>query len=41
MQNFFLGEYIKQRREALGLTQREVCEGICNAATLSRIENGT
>lgn len=41
MENFFLGEYIKQRREALGLTQSQVCEGICNAATLSRIENGT
>lgn len=41
MQNFFLGEYIKQRREALDLTQSQVCEGICTPATLSRIENGT
>lgn len=41
MENFFLGEYIKQRREALGLTQRQVCEGICTPVTLSRIENGT
>ena len=40
MENFFLGEYIKQRREALGLTQRQVCEGICTPVTLSRIENG-
>lgn len=41
MENFFLGEYIKQRREALGLTQKQVCEGICTPVTLSRIENGT
>ena len=40
MENFFLGEYIKQRREALGLTQKQVCEGICDPVTLSRLENG-
>lgn len=40
MQNFLLGEYIQQRRTALGLTQEQVCAGICEPITLSRIENG-
>lgn len=35
-----LGEAIKQRRLDLGLTQEEVCVGICDPATLSRVENG-
>ena len=40
METFFIGEYIKNRREALHLTQEQVCDGICDPATLSRIENG-
>lgn len=40
MQNFLLGEFIRQRRLDLGLTQEEVCDGICEPITLSRIENG-
>lgn len=40
MQNFLLGEYIRQRRLDLGLTQAEVCSGICEPITLSRLENG-
>lgn len=32
------GEYIKTRRIELGLTQRELAEGLCTAVTLSRIE---
>lgn len=40
MQNFFLGDYIRQRRLELGLTQEQVCKGICEPITLSRIENG-
>ena len=40
MKNFFLGEYIKQRRLDLGLTQEQLCEGICEPMTLSRLENG-
>lgn len=40
MQNFFLGEYIKQKRLDLGLTQEQLCEGICEPMTLSRLENG-
>lgn len=40
MKNFFLGEYIKQRRLDLGLTQEQLCDGICEPMTLSRLENG-
>lgn len=40
MQNFRLGEYIKQRRLDLGLTQEQLCDGICEPITLSRLENG-
>lgn len=39
MQNFRIGEYIRQRRLDLGLTQEEVCDGICEPITLSRLEN--
>ncbi len=40
MQNFFLGDYIKQKRLDLGLTQEQLCDGICEPITLSRLENG-
>ena len=40
MKNVFLGEYIKQRRLDLGLTQEQLCDGICESVTLSRLENG-
>lgn len=40
MEQVFLGEYIRQRREDLGLTQAQVCEGICEPMTLSRLEHG-
>lgn len=40
MQNFFPGDYIKQKRMDLGLTQEQLCEGICEPMTLSRLENG-
>ena len=36
----FLGEYIKNRRIELGLTQEALCEGICEPMTISRLENG-
>ncbi len=39
MKERFLGEIIKQRRQELGITQAELCEGICEPPTLSRIEN--
>lgn len=33
-----IGEYIKTRRCALGLTQKELANGVCTVPTLSRIE---
>ena len=35
-----LGDYIRQRRQELNLTQEQVCAGICEPVTLSRFENG-
>lgn len=40
MKEIFLGEIIRQRRLELGLTQEELCEGICEPMTISRFENG-
>ena len=40
MQNYRLGDYIRQRRQELNLTQEQVCAGICEPVTLSRFENG-
>lgn len=40
MRELFIGEAIRRRREALGLTQDQLCEGICERVTLSRLENG-
>lgn len=40
MKEFFLGEVMRQRRLELGLTQEELCEGICEPMTISRFENG-
>lgn len=40
MREIFLGEVIRQRRVELKLTQEEVCEGICEPVTISRLENG-
>ena len=40
MQNIFIGECIRQRRKELNLTQEQVCDGICDLVSLSRIENG-
>ncbi len=36
-----IGEFIKEKRERMGITQDELCEGICSIATMSRIESGT
>jgi hypothetical protein len=33
MKNVFLGEYVKQRRLDLGLTQEQLCDGICEPMT--------
>lgn len=40
MREMFLGEYIKQKRLDLGLTQEQLCEGLCEPMTISRLENG-
>lgn len=40
MREMFLGEFIKNRRMELGLTQEQLCEGICEPITISRLENG-
>ena len=40
MKELFLGEYIKQERLKQGITQEQLCEGICDPITISRMENG-
>ena len=40
MQNISIGEFIKHRRKELNLTQEQLCNGICDPVSLSRIENG-
>lgn len=41
MKEYSIGEVLRKRRLELGLTQAELCEGICESSTLSRIENGS
>lgn len=40
MKQIYIGEAMKNRRLELRLSQDEVCEGICEVMTLSRLENG-
>ncbi len=40
MKVFNIGELIRQRREECGFSQEELCYGICEQPTLSRIESG-
>ncbi len=40
MSNYNMGQFIKFRRNELKVSQSELCRGICNVGTLSRIENG-
>ncbi len=40
MEYIDIGNIIKQRRKELHITQEELCEGICEPVTISRIENG-
>lgn len=40
LKELFIGEIIKIRRKELGLTQEELCEGICEPSTISRLESG-
>lgn len=39
MKELLLGEAIKRRRLEFGLTQEQLCEGLCDPATLCRLEN--
>lgn len=39
MEEFKLGTYIKKHREELGMSQEDLCGGLCAVSTLSRIEN--
>lgn len=41
MKVFNIGELIRQRRIECGFSQEELCYGICEQPTMSRIENGT
>lgn len=40
MNRFMIGEYIRTQREAKGINQDDLCRGICNRSTLSRIKRG-
>ena len=40
MKNVFLGEYVKQRRLDLGLTQEQLCYGICEPEDLPTPQPG-
>ncbi len=40
MQTTFIGDIIKKRRLEMGITQEQLCEGICEPITISRLENG-
>lgn len=40
MQEMLIGEYIRSQRKKQGMTQEELCEGICDISTLSRLERG-
>lgn len=40
MKEIFIGEYIKHQRKKLGLGQKQLCDGICQPITVSRLENG-
>lgn len=37
--NDSIGDVIRKRRKLLGLTQKQLCEGICEPRTLQRLEN--
>ena len=40
MKTKLLGDAIREHREALGLSQGQLCEGLCSSATVSRLERG-
>lgn len=40
MGTYIIGDIIRRTRESLGISSKELCEGICAIETLYRIENG-
>lgn len=40
MRELFIGDYIREKRLEMGITQEQLCEGICEPITVSRMENG-
>lgn len=40
MKEIFLGTLVKKRRHELNISQEELCLGICEPITISRLENG-
>ena len=40
MKWIYIGEFIRKKRESLGLSQSQLCAGICESITLSRFERG-
>lgn len=40
MANYRAGDVIRMTRNAVGITQEDLSDGICSVETLSRIENG-
>lgn len=40
MEKFNIGEILRSHRLAQKITQEQLCEGICDPSTISRIENG-
>ena len=40
MREVFIGDYIRQKRLDAGMTQAQLCKGICEPITVSRLENG-
>ena len=41
MSTYSVGELIRYLRKAKGITQKALCAGICDQATMSRVERGT
>lgn len=39
MYNYSIGDVVRKRRKMLGMTAKELCEGICSEKTLRRLEN--
>jgi transcriptional regulator with XRE-family HTH domain len=39
-ETYCIGEVVRARRKMLGLTKKQLCDGICSEKTLQRMENG-